>query len=93
MQRINDWIMQSYHTDRQAFYLECISALFNIAASLALAITAVSPDLRWIYPAYFIGSVTMAIACQRRQLAWPLLLMVYFCGVNILGWLRAMEIL
>jgi len=93
MQHLKDWFLSSYHSDSRAFYLEITAAVFSVVASLALAIYAQNPDMRWIYPLYFIGGVTGAWACKRRSLVWPLLLNMWFCLVNILGWCRAMGII
>jgi hypothetical protein len=93
MQKLNDWFLSSYHSDKTAFYLEIAAAIFSIIASLSLAIHAHNPDMRWIYPLYFVGGVTGTWACLRRSLVWPLILNIWFCFVNILGWCRAMEIL
>lgn len=91
MKKLNAWFFSSYHSDPTAFYLEIAAAVFSVVASLALAIYAQNPDMRWIYPLYFIGGITGAIACQRRSLVWPLMLNVWFILVNILGWSRAMD--
>lgn len=93
MQRLTNWFLSSYHSDSKAFYLEITAAVFSIVASLALAISAQHPDMRWIYPVYFIGGISGAWACQRRGLVWPLLLNLWFCLVNILGWCRAMGVI
>lgn len=93
MQRVKDWFLSSYHSDNTAFYLEIASAVFSIVASLALAISAQHPDMRLIYPVYFAGGVAGAWACMRRGLVWPLILNLWFCFVNILGWFRAMGVL
>ena len=90
MQKLKNWFLSSYHSDSRAFYLEITAAFFSVVASLALAVSAQHPDMRWIYPLYFIGGIAGAWACQRRGLVWPLLLNMWFCLVNILGWCRAM---
>ena len=91
MKKLKPWFLSSYHSDSVAFYLEITAAIFSVVASLALAIYAQNPDMRWIYPLYFIGGIAGAVACQRRGLVWPLLLNLWFCLVNILGWSRAMD--
>ena len=75
----------SYHSDKISFYLELISFVFTVAASLTLAITAASPDMRLVYTGFFIGSVTAFIAHYRRSLAWPTVLVGYFAIMNVFG--------
>jgi len=83
--------MRSYHSDKVAFYYEVISFIFTVGASATLAVTAVNPDMRIVYPFFFIGSVTATYAYYRRHLVWPMLLTAWFVCVNILGFSRAME--
>ena len=59
-------------------------------ASTILAITAINPDMRFIYPSFFLGSVFGFIGYFRRKLSWSSLLMVYFIIVNVLGFGIAM---
>ena len=92
MRVIKDFWMSSYYNDKIAFYNELISFVFIVGASMTLAITAVDPDMRYIYPGYFVGSLTATYAHYRRKLAWPTLLVGYFCFVNFYGWLVAMRI-
>lgn len=86
---INFW-KQSYDSDKTAFYLELTSFVFTVAASLMLAWNAADPDMRVVYPGFFIGSVTAVIAYYRRGLGWPMLLTGYFVIANVLGFSRAM---
>jgi hypothetical protein len=90
MQGIVNFWKQSYHSDKTAFYLELVSFVFTVAASLSLAWNAASPDMRIVYPGFFVGSVTAVIAYYRRGLGWPMLLTGYFVAANTLGFSRAM---
>ena len=90
--KVRAFWLRSYQSDKQAFYFELVSSVFTVGASLTLAITAVDPDMRYIYPGYFVGSLTATYAHYRRKLAWPTLLVGYFCFVNFYGWLVAMRI-
>ena len=85
MNKIKDFWVRSYTSDPTAFVFEMASFILNVYASLALALTAVDPNLRLIYPAYVVGAVFAVIACYRRSLAWPLLMTGYFAAVNFLG--------
>jgi len=90
MQKIKDFWSASYRSDPRAFALEMISFVFTVVASLTLAVTAADPDLRWVYPAFFLGSVTQCWASWRRGSAWIMLLTFYFAIVNVFGFGRAM---
>ena len=85
MQKIKNFWLNSYHTDPIAFYFELISFVFTVGASLTLAFTADAPDMRYIYPGFFIGSLTAVYGYYRRTLAWPMLLTGYFAVVNVFG--------
>jgi len=90
MDPIRKFFKSSYDSDKIAFAFEMISTVFTIAASLTLALNADSPDMRYVYPGFFIGSCTAVYAYYRRTLAWPLVLTSYFACVNVLGFSRAM---
>lgn len=88
--KIKDFLMHSYYSDKVAFGFEMFSTAVTIAASLTLALNAAAPDMRIVYPGFFIGSLTAVYAYYRRKLAWPLILTGYFACVNVLGFSRAM---
>lgn len=90
MQKVINFFKQSYESDKVAFGFEMFSTVVTIAASLTLAINAAQPDMRIVYPGFFIGSLTAVYAYYRRTLAWPLVLTSYFACVNVLGFSRAM---
>ena len=92
MKKIIEFWKQAKEQDPLCFWLEMLGTLVTIGASMTLAITAVDPDMRYIYPGYFVGSLTATYAHYRRKLAWPTLLVGYFCFVNFYGWLVAMRI-
>lgn len=87
--KIKNFWLHSYETDRVAFYFEIISFVFTVAASLWLATHADSIDMpsvmRIVYPGFFIGSLTAIYAYYRRKLAWPMMLTAYFAFVNVFG--------
>jgi hypothetical protein len=88
--RIKEFWMQSYHSDRTAFFYEILSFLFTVAASLTLAMTAYEPNMTIVYPGFFIGSIFGVLGYIRRGLAWPMMLTAYFCVVNVFGFGVAM---
>ena len=81
----------SYRSDRVAFLYELLSFVFTVAASASLALTADAPDMRIVYPGFFIGSVFGILGYYRRKLAWPMLLTGWFIFVNVLGFGVAMR--
>lgn len=91
MNKVIDFFKHSYYSDKTAFIFELISTAFTIAASLTLALNAAAPDMRIVYPGFFVGAVCAVYAYYRRKLAWPLLLTGYFAFVNVLGFARAMH--
>ena len=91
MQTVKDFWLQSYHSDHIAFYFELVSFVFTVAASLYLAIHADNPDMRYVYPGFFVGAVTQVYASRRRGAAWIMLLTFYFAIVNVFGFGRAMN--
>jgi hypothetical protein len=83
--RIVEFWKSSYHSDKVAFYFELVSFIFTVGASMTLALTADNPDMRIVYPGFFIGSITAFYAHYRRKLAWPTMLVGYFAIVNVFG--------
>lgn len=91
MQTIKNFWLQSYHSDQIAFGFELVSFIFTVAASLYLAIHADNPDMRYVYPGFFVGAVTQVYASWRRGAAWIMLLTAYFACVNVFGFGRALS--
>jgi len=89
MQKIQDFWLQSYYSDRTAFVFEMISFILTVGASMYLAINADNPDMRYVYPGFFVGAITQVYASWRRGAAWIMLLTFYFACVNVFGFGRA----
>ena len=85
MNKIKKFWLQSYRSDKIAFYFELVSFIFTVGASMTLALTADQPDMRKVYPGFFIGSLTATYAHYRRELAWPMILVGYFSIMNVFG--------
>lgn len=64
---------------------ELVSFIFTVAASLTLAVNADNPNMLYVYPGFFVGSVTQLYASWRRGAAWIMLLTFYFALVNVFG--------
>ena len=87
----NFWI-ESYLTNKSAFYFEIISFLCAVTASFYLALTAKNPNMILVYPVFFIAAFTSTIAHYKRKVAFPMLLTIYFCIINVFGFGRAIGI-
>jgi len=85
LQKIRDFWLNSYHSDRTAFAFELVSFIFTVGASMTLAVSARDPNMLIVYPGFFVGSVTQCYASYRRGAAWVMLLTFYFACVNIFG--------
>jgi len=91
LSKIKEFWLHSYESDKVAFGFELSSFIFTVGASLTLAFTADAPDMRIVYPGFFIGSITGVIGYYRRKLAWPIMLTGYFAVVNVFGFGVAMQ--
>ena len=86
MQKIKQFWINSYASDKTAFYFELFSFIFTVGASLTLAVNAYDPDMSIVYPFFFIGSTTQCYAAYRRGAAWVMMLTFYFSLVNVFGY-------
>lgn len=90
MNKIIGFWVNSYRSDRKAFWFELVGFLFTVAASMYLAINAIAPDMRVVYPVSFVGVIAQVYASYRRGAAWVLLLTTYFSCISLFGFGRAM---
>ena len=86
MQKIKDFWINSYKSDKVAFGFELISFIFTVGASMTLALTAKDPNMLVVYPGFFVGSITQCYAAYRRGAAWVMLLTGYFAVINVFGY-------
>ena len=82
---LKEFWVNSYNTDKTAFYLEIISVAFTIAGSVILTFTSPYPIMKYVFPVYLVGSCTLAIACWRRRIIWTLVLASWFTIMNVIG--------
>ena len=82
---LKEFWVNSYNTDKTAFYLEVVSVAFTIAGSVRLTFTSPYPIMEYVFPVYLVGSSTLAIACWRRRIIWTLVLASWFTIMNIIG--------
>ena len=86
MQNIKQFWINSYASDKTAFYFELVSFIFTVGASMLLAVNADNPNMLLVYPGFFVGSITQLYASWRRGAAWIMLLTFYFACVNVFGY-------
>ena len=86
MQNIKQFWINSYASDKTAFYFELVSFIFTVGASMLLAVNADDPNMLLVYPGFFVGSITQLYASWRRGAAWIMLLTFYFACVNVFGY-------
>lgn len=86
MQKIKQFWINSYASDKTAFYFELVSFIFTVGASMLLAVNADDPNMLLVYPGFFVGSITQLYASWRRGAAWIMLLTFYFACVNVFGY-------
>lgn len=85
IRKIVEFCAHSYHSDRISFTCELISLVFAVIASMILAVTAEEPNMKIIYPGFFISCTAATIGYYRRKLVWPMILTSYYMVVNIFG--------
>ena len=86
MQKIKQFWINSYASDKTAFYFELVSFIFTVGASMLLPVNADDPNMLLVYPGFFVGSITQLYASWRRVAAWIMLLTFYFACVNVFGY-------
>jgi len=86
VQKVKQFWINSYTSDKTAFCFELISFIFTVGASMLLAVNADNPNMLIVYPGFFIGSLTQLYASWRRGAAWIMLLTFYFACVNVFGY-------
>ena len=85
MQAIKSFWLKSFRSDKIAFGFELVSFVFTVGASLTLALNARDPNMLYVYPGFFVGSITQCYASFRRGAAWVMMLTGYFSIVNVFG--------
>lgn len=88
--KIKEFWVRSYTSDRKAFYLEMVASILVIISTTSIAVTADNPPMHLIYPITFTSALVSIWAYIRRGVAWPLLITIYFSFVHIFGFGRAM---
>lgn len=90
-QKVKAFWINSYNSDRRAFYYETIASACVFISMTWIAVAQPDPDFRFIYPVSFIGAVFSILAFTRRGAGWPLVMTTYFAFLHVTGWILAME--
>jgi hypothetical protein len=86
VQKVKQFWVNSYISDKTAFCFELVSFIFTVGASMLLAVNADDPNMLLVYPGFFVGSITQLYASWRRGAAWIMLLTFYFACINVFGY-------
>jgi len=89
-QKVKDFWIRSYTSDRTAFYYETIASACVFVSMTWISMTAQHPPMHLIYPVSFTGAVFSIIAFVRRGAGWPLVMTSYFACLHVFGFGRAM---
>lgn len=81
-----NWCHDIVHNPK-LFYVEIVSTLMNMAASVLMGFMSSNPPLLIIFSLWIVGSVGMAWASFKRDAAWMLVLMTFYTVMNIVGFL------
>jgi hypothetical protein len=85
---LKEFWVESYTTDKRAFYLEEFSVAVTVWGSALLTFTSPGPDMKWVFPLYLLGSTTLAYAAYRRRIIWTCFLATWFTIMNVIGNIR-----
>jgi hypothetical protein len=85
---LKEFWVESYTTDKRAFYLEVFSVAVTVWGSALLTFTSPGPDMKWVFPLYLLGSTTLAYAAYRRRIIWTCFLATWFTIMNVIGNVR-----
>ena len=85
---LKEFWVESYSTDKRAFYLEVFSVAVTVWGSALLTFTSPGPDMKWIFPLYLLGSITLSYASYRRRIIWTCFLASWFTIMNVIGNIR-----
>ena len=85
---IKEFWINSYRSDKTAFWFELVSVIFTICGSCILTFTSPNPIMSVVFPLYWIGSSTMLYAGIRRRQIWLSTLTAWFTTMNTIGLYR-----
>jgi hypothetical protein len=82
---LKEFWVNSYNTDKIAFWFELVSVSLTIIGSCVLTFTSPNPMMSIVFPIYWIGSGTLLVASIRRRQIWLCTLTSWFTIMNTIG--------
>ena len=85
LKSVKEFWLESYRTDKKAFYLEMVSAICVITGGGILTWTVLEPLPKMFIPLYWFGSVAGVIGAYYRKSSWIMVLMLTFVIMHTIG--------
>ena len=82
---LKEFWVNSYKSDKIAFWFELVSVALTITGSCILTFTSPTPIMSIVFPIYWLGSSTLLIAAVRRRQIWLSTLTACFTTMNTIG--------
>lgn len=76
----SDW-----NENKPLFWLEAIGTVSSLAAAVLISFWPNVINLVWIFSFWLIGSIGLATSSFMRKMAWPMILMITYTVLNIIG--------
>jgi hypothetical protein len=76
----SDW-----NENKLIFWLEAIGTISSLTAAVLISFWPNIINLIWIFSFWLIGSISLAASSCMRQMAWPMILMITYTFLNIIG--------
>ena len=85
MEKIKNFWLNSYNSNKVAIYFEMVSAITVIIGSAILTYTVLAPRPDIFIPFYWIGSLTGILGAYYRLSSWTLILCSWFTIMNTIA--------
>jgi|TARA_B100000035_G_scaffold94176_1_gene79708 hypothetical protein len=82
MNKILEYVKESYRLSPVAFYCELVETTLLMAASVILTFTVLDPATELFIPLYLIGSILGVISTVIRKAAFAIVLCAWFVLMN-----------
>lgn len=86
-QALLDWL-ETYRTDKKLFWAELFGTILGMIAATMLGIYAANPPMVVVLTTYTVSSVLIVYAMYKRKSTSPMILMMFYTLVNIIGLFR-----
>ena len=82
---VTNFIKESYHNSKVAFFCEMAEATLLISASAVLTYTVLNPATKIFIPLYLAGSILGIISAIIRRAAFVIVLCSWFTIMNVIA--------